>query len=66
MHNIPNQTVDVRDTVSVPEAARLLGTSPLTVRQMIESGELGWVRPARRVRVLRSSVEARLVPGSRG
>lgn len=46
----------------VPEVARLLSTSPGTIRAMIERGELRGVRLSRRViRIPRSAVERILV-----
>ena len=45
------------DTVSVPEAARLLGVARKTVYDLIEWGELGAVRIGSAVRIDREDIE---------
>jgi excisionase family DNA binding protein len=43
--------------LTIPEAARRLSISPMTVRRLLECGELARIRVGRSVRVLARSVD---------
>ncbi len=45
------ETVDKRETLTVPEAAELLGVNPRTVYVAIERGECPAIRVGRNIRV---------------
>ena len=49
--------------LTIPEAARRLAVSPMTIRRLLARGELTRVRVGRSVRVLASSVAALAAKG---